>query len=271
MALLDFFKRNQNGNAVRADVTVILNVWKRQYLKEQLDTLSKQTGRYVQVFVIQCGNHVNIDKDVKGFPDLHRIHSTADLKYFFRFSLASYITTKYTWIIDDDVIPSPQWTEACIEMCESTNSIVSSSGRIIPVNDYLPESPKYDGYIPKYFVGDGDNNLSYNYCEADTVVDFGCNSWFLKTDWIRHFWAINPYTLSTGEDIHLGATSKIGGGISTIVPKQTSPGLCGNLRKRYGFDQFASWKRESFLSEREKVLRYLVEDKGWLPKLWSLS
>ncbi|GAB3640257.1 glycosyltransferase [Spirosoma arcticum] len=249
-----------------AEVTVILTVWKRNRLEEQLTSLFAQTEKPYQVWVYQCGNYVNIESVLKRYPEIEFVHSTVNFKYFGRFSLAQFIRSKYVWILDDDVIPSRGWLANSRLKCEVENAIISSAGRIIPDGDYLPERMQN---VKQYFFGDVPANLVYNFCREDTEVDFGCNSWLFKTDWIKAFWQISPYTLETAEDIHLSATCKLKLGIRTIVPQQTDEQTTGNLNVLYGRDAFASWMKPGFQASREGVIRYFIEQMGWQPLLWS--
>ncbi len=216
------------------------------------------------IWVIQCINFVSIKKCKQNYPFVQHIHSSYDLKYFARFSTAIHSPTKYIWILDDDVIPASKWVETAILKCELNNSIICSSGRIVPPNSYSPELITDQTHLEKYFIGDyRDGNM--NYCIQDTFTDYGCNSWFFKTDWIKYFWMTPPYTLLTGEDIHFSASCKIHAGISTLVPKQKSVDYCGNLKRMYGFDQHASWKKDNFIESRKEVFNYLTMQHGWLP------
>jgi hypothetical protein len=251
-------------NPELSGVTVILTVWKRNHLLEQLNSLLNQQQLPYQIWVYQCGNHIDLSKIKKKFPYIEFIQSTFNLKYFGRFSLAQFVRSKFTWILDDDVIPSDNWLEKARKKCELENAIVSCTGRIIPEGDYFPE--RFQN-IDRYFIGDIEPSVLYNSCPTDTVVDFGCNSWLFKSEWIKAFWQIPPYSLATGEDIHLSASCKIKLGVSTIVPYQIDR-TSGNLKKWYGHDNFASWKKSDFQESRASIIRYFVEQHGWKPLNW---
>lgn len=249
-----------------SEITVIITMWKRNHLEEQLHALLNQSEKPKHIWIIQCGNHINLSKTLNKYPEVKLIHSEIDLKYFARFSVALFVETKYIFVIDDDVIPSSTWLENCRSTCENYNMIVASAGRIIPKNDFQPERMNN---VQKYFIGDIDTRVEFNTCLENKIVDFGCNSWFFKTDWIKSFWNISPFTLDTAEDIHLSAVCKIILNISTIVPCQTNGFDTGNLKIKYGRDELASWHKPGFLQKREIVLRYLIEQKGWKPILWG--
>ena len=248
------------------NTTVILTVWKRNYLAEQLKNLLNQTEKPFQIWICHYEDHINIDWVKKKYPEINIIKSCINLKYFGRFAVGQFVKSNYIWILDDDVIPSINWLKNSKKICQEENAIVSGAGRIIPDGDYMPERMSN---IDKYFFGDVTPNYLHNFCDSDTVVDFGCNGWFFKTEWIKNFWRIPPITLDIAEDMHLSATCKLLHGIKTIVPKQTDIDTSGNLNITYGRDEFASWLKPGFIEQREKVIRYLIQEKNWKPILWK--
>lgn len=248
------------------DTVVILTVWKRDHLDEQLAALATQTEKPLQIWIYQCGNHIDVRGILKYYPGVSLIYSDVNLKYFGRFSLAQYVMSKFVWVLDDDVIPSSNWLESSKKKCVEQNAIVASAGRIIPRGEYSPEQLKY---TEKYFYGDVSPRHFWNFCTEDTIVDFGCNSWFLQKRWMPFFWQIAPFTLDTAEDIHLSAALMLKSGIRTIVPKQIDVESTGNLKVMYGHDRDASWVKSDFLEKRKQVLQYLINDQGWQPQLWS--
>ncbi|UHG94585.1 glycosyltransferase family 2 protein [Spirosoma oryzicola] len=250
------YSDNKNGL-----VTVILTVWKRHHLEEQIEAIINQTEQPYQVWVYQCGDHVNINKIKKKFNNIQYINSSVDLKYFGRFSLALHVKSEYVWILDDDVIPSTNWLEDCRKMCENRNSIISSAGRIISYQKNEDGLQITD--LRRFLVGDGCTEKHYNFNENDTEADFGCNNWLFKTEWIYLFWKIKPYTLENAEDIHLSATCKILANIPTIIPAQSEFTSCGNLKKYYGHDEVASWKKINFQKARIEAINYLINEHGW--------
>jgi len=197
--------KKQTDNA-DGNVTVILTVWKRNYLEEQIEAIINQTVRPYQVWIYQCGDFVNTKKLRRIFPNIQWINSSINLKYFGRFSLAVYAKSDYVWILDDDVIPSRSWLSESEKMCNMMNAIISSTGRIISYND-VKKDDTID--LRRYLIGDGHDEMVCNFNDKQRVVDFGCNSWLFKKEWMNLFWKIPPYTLDNAEDIHLSATCKI--------------------------------------------------------------
>lgn len=253
------------------DVTVILNIWKREHLNEQLACLANQSVLPKEVWVIHYENHVASGKTISRYkaklPYINLIKSDKNLKYFGRFSIALNVNTKFTWLIDDDVMPGPIWLENCASRCSQLNSIISCTGRIIPKNDYQPEKIRIGPYS-KQFIGDSRKGGQINLCGEDTVVDYACNSYFYQSKWISAYWSIWPATFLSGEDIHLSASCKVKLDVNTIVLQQDNERNTGNMKRPYGWDGNASWKQNNFLSEREKVFRYFVNELGWRPLKW---
>jgi hypothetical protein len=250
------YAENPNGS-----VTVILTVWKRKHLEEQIEAILNQTEQPYQIWVYQCGDYININRIKRKFPSIQFINSTVNLKYFGRFSLALHVKSEYVWILDDDVIPSTNWLEESRKMSESRNAIIASAGRIITYQKKSTGSEITD--LRRFLIGDGSDERFSNFNEHDIEADFGCNSWLVKTEWISLFWKIKPFTLENAEDIHLSATCKILNNISTIIPAQSESTLCGNLKKVYGHDELASWKKIDFQKERIETINYLIKEHGW--------
>lgn len=268
---IEIHTRHQNAPSVSQEgITVILTSWKRDHLEDQIQALLAQTQPPDTIWIYHCRyfNEPAFELTNK-YQQVKYQFNTDDLGYFGRFSLGLLAPTPYLLIIDDDVIPSPGWIEGCIRLCEENNAIISSAGRIIPENDYTPERVKDATHVKACFIGDNDSASATNLCPENTQVDYGCNSWLIKTAWLNYFWAIRPYTFETGEDIHLSASCYLQGGIKTICPQQKPGALCGNLQKNYGFDEFASWKEDGFIQKRELILKHWINERGWSPIHWQ--
>jgi hypothetical protein len=251
----------------KVSVTVILNIFRRNYLDEQLAAIREQTVTPEDIWIIQLGNYLSPQALLVEFPDIKYIHSTLDIKYFGRYSLARFAKTKYCFIIDDDVIPASSWIETCISICEEYEAIVCSNGRLIPPNDFTPEVAKDDTHFAKYFIGDA-MFTPFNYSERLSLVDYPSSSYFFKTKWLNYFWGIKPYTLECGEDIHLAASCMVRGQVPVVVPQQRNAGESGNITPQYSNDEHASYKRPDFVALRKQILEYLIKKKKWTPLLW---
>ena len=256
----------------RLDVTIVLNLWKRDYFEEQLEALLSQTVWPREIWIIQYENHINItevlNKYKSEFPFITLIRSDKNLKYYGRFSIAINLTTKFAWLLDDDIIPGIQWLENCVKKCDSLNAIITCTGRIIPERDFYPE---YAGNKSDFshFIGDMNEEVRRAFCLEDTVVDYACQSYFFKTEWLKAFWSVWPATFLSGEDMHLSATCKYLLDVNTVVLRQETALDTGSTNLQYGMDAHASFKKTNFFTERAKVLRYHILEKGWTPLLWK--
>jgi len=249
-------------------ISVILTLWKRTHIQEQLEALRAQTLQPSEVWIYHCCNHIRLTREFfSRYPYVRYQHNSSDLGYFGRFSLGLYAKNPYLYILDDDVIPSSGWLERCVQLSQQHNAIISPSGRLIPKDDYTPEYLNQEGKLQGCFVGDGAATAS-NECQEDTFVDFGCSSWFIQTSWLNYFWSLKPYALGTGEDMHLSAACALKAGIRTLVPQQDGQHNSGNVKRIYGHDNLASWKQSSFIKERADVLHYLINECGWRPHRW---
>lgn len=254
------------------DVTIILNIWKRRHLNEQLQSIVDQTVIPKEIWVIHYEQHWQIQTILSSFenclPSITLIESSKNLKYFGRFSLAINVVTEYIWILDDDVIPGRKWMENSCIKCDSLNSIISCTGRIIPKGDYQPEN--LENKSNNHFIGDLNYDDNINFYPIQKIVDFACQSYFFKYEWLKSFWSKWPATFLSGEDIHLSATCKYLLGIDTTVLKQIDHLTSGNLKKRYGYDSSATCKQNDFIMLREKVLKYHILENNWTPLRWRV-
>lgn len=263
---------NAINKTTSASVTVVITVWKRDYLQEQLEALLNQTVLPEQIWIIHYEHHIDprtvVDQYLPVFPSIFIIQSDLNLKYFGRFSIAKHVSSEYVWLLDDDIIPGKSWLERSCKKCAELNAVISCTGRIIPQGDFLPEKG-LNGEIQKYFIGDCYQPGTMNYCPADTLVDFACNSYFIKSQWLTDFWAIWPSTFLSGEDIHLSASLKVMRNVDTVVLAQSCEDTSGNLKKDYSRDEHSSWLKPGFFEIRETILRNMIENRGWKPILWS--
>lgn len=255
-----------------ASITVIITVWKRGYLDEQLNSLINQTVRPRAIWIIQNESHINIkpvvEKYRNTFPAIEVLSSTHNLKYFGRFSLSNLVETEYIFVVDDDVIPSSKWMEICLDKLNTHNSVISCTGRIVKPFTYRPEDMDGEG-MRKYFLGDNQSSVTYNYLSQDSRVDYGCNSYFIRKSWMQYFWATWPATFDSGEDIHLSASLMVAKGIPTFVPQQLTPETTGNLKRKYSLDCYSSWRENDFLAIRQTVFEYWINEKNWEPFHWK--
>ncbi len=254
------------------DVTVLLNIWKRAYFEEQIVAILGQTVLPKEIWILHYEDYVFIhdvvDRFKVEFPHIVVFKSDKNLMFHGRHALAINVHTTFVWLIDDDIIPGKEWLENCSKKCGSLNAIITCSGRIIPKNDFKPEYLE-NKESSSHYIGDLNFSETINFCPKDTIVDYGCQSYFYKAKWVSTFWSVWPVSFLTGDDIHLSATCKYQLNVNTVVLEQKNNLNTGNTKIQYGRDNLASWKEKDFLQEREKVFKYHILDNGWIPILWK--
>lgn len=225
-------------------VTVILTVWKRDYLEEQLLALLRQTVCPYQIWIQQSLHYVDISRIVKKYCDkVYYFCWEENPGVFGRFESVMQVKTPYVCILDDDVIPGDRYMENALKACKRLNAIISPHGRLL--------SP--DTYRTELFVGDG-YEFQHSFCLNDTEVDFGNNAWFFKREWISYFLLEAPLYRNNGEDIHLSAMCRVFGGIPTYVCRQIVPVESGSVKRTYSMDQYALHQMPMFSKERIEVI-----------------
>lgn len=226
------------------EISIILTVWKRNNLEEQLIAIDNQTANIDKVYVYQNESHVDISF-LKDKYDFNHVHSKdVNFKYHGRFVLPLLFSTEYTAIFDDDTIPNRRWLEHCKRLCDQRNCIVGANCR------------NYNGIS----CGLCDGKFNIEPIRGDIVGHF----WFFKTKWIHYMWREAAPTFENGEDIHFCASCQIHGGIDSYIPTQTpdDPDAWGDTRPDLGKDLHAAWRKKNHDSLRYQLYRYWTL-KGW--------
>ena len=174
-------------------ITVILTVYQRNYLYEQLIAACTQTLVPYEIIVFQNEQRRDIMSIVAQIKlqfksiIINVITTTKNLKFHGRFLLPFVIETDYTSIWDDDIIPGPRWLERAVNTSRVLNdSLVGANGRNVHRISHFDTIQKS--------VGDS--------CPvAETQVDFVGHSWTFPTDMIRILWEFEWLTFETGEDM----------------------------------------------------------------------
>lgn len=234
-------------------ITAILTVWKRNHLEEQIQALLEQSVSPKTIWVQQTQHHVNVDDLIYKYRDHIKYTCWEDNPGVFgRFESVKDVTTSYVYIMDDDIVPGSGFLEKALKTSQRLNAIVSPNGRLLNIKNNRTE----------VFVGDG-YEFQHSFCTIDKEVDFGNNSWFFKKEWIDLFLQEKPLFRNNGEDIHLSATCKLLGNISTFVPRQINPNESGNIKRLYSTDDFALHKKMGFGRERVYVIKKF-RNLGWI-------
>ncbi len=86
-----------NDNKEIVDVTILLNIWKREHLEEQLVCILSQSVLPKEIWIIHYEDYVESQNIInlyrQFFSNIILIKSEKNLKYFGRFSIAINVTT----------------------------------------------------------------------------------------------------------------------------------------------------------------------------------
>ena len=235
------------------EITVILTVWKRNHLEEQINALLCQSKPPFEIWIQQTENHVDVNEIIEKYREKVRYFYFKENKGVYgRFESVKDIQTEYVFILDDDIIPGIRFLEIALRKSCELNAIISPNGRILN-----PETNSIDEYIGNGYW------FEHSFCKCDTLVDFGNNAWLFKTEWIDDFLKFPPLYRNNGEDIQLSASLKLLKGIDTYVPEQLIPYESGNIKRHYSSDEHALHKRQGFQDERSEVVQRF-RNEGWV-------
>ena len=163
-------------------VTVILNGYKRNHLKEQVEALDNQTHPVEEIFYWQ--NTVDgfaYDEDT--YSNLNSALSNYNYGVWARFAYALNARTDYVCVIDDDTIPGSKWIENCVNTYETHPGLLGGIGLWFKNKNYeLDLLP--NGEVAKF--GWQVNN------EKPVQVDIVGHSWFFARDLLSVFWREIP-------------------------------------------------------------------------------
>ena len=210
-----------------ADLTVVLNVFKRPYtLAAQIKAVKGQTcpPKKIMIWVNKADN-ITLPSNIREeHPDIHIIESSENVGVWGRFTAAILAQTEYVCVFDDDTIPGRRWFENCFNTMAIKEGLLGTVGlRFKPGNTY--------NCFPR--IGwPGPNSETEQ-------VDIVGHSWFFKRAWLRHLFQTIPTWpayFCAGEDIAFSAGLQAAG-IPTLVP----PHPPGQL-ELYGSLPDSAWK-----------------------------
>jgi len=120
---------NAEETVISDAVTVILTVWKRNHLEEQLSALFGQTTPPVQVRIQQSGHYVDVSEVIEAYRERVRYVCWEDNPGVFgRFESVVEVETPFVYIVDDDIIPGKRFIERALGACKRLNAIISPHG-----------------------------------------------------------------------------------------------------------------------------------------------
>ena len=155
---------------LKDEITVILTVWKRNNLSQQISQLVNQTKKPYQIWIYQNESHLDlsIPEQVKRQFNISVIQSRdINFKFHGRFVLPLLCDTEYVAIFDDDTIPGSKWLENCLDTSKRNNCIVGANGRTMKSG--------FQDSDEQHMLALGDGKP----IEKETQVDFVGHCWFL--------------------------------------------------------------------------------------------
>ena len=242
-------------------ITAILNVYRRpELLMKQVEALRSQTMPPAHIWIWQ--NQAPEDIHFQPPRGSVLVKSSHNFLYHGRFTLPllAQKQSEYIAVFDDDIMPGSRWLENCLNsMMEKPGLYVATGNRLLP--------SEYEGQKRPWF---GWRGLS----ERIEEVDYGGHCWFMKSDWLRYFWAEPPVSLENAEDIQLSFAIQKHAGIRTYAPPHpvNEPDLWSNtVGWEYGRTKVASHKnpptgitKRDWFRQRRKIEQECIT-RGWRP------
>lgn len=242
-------------------ITAILNVYRRpELLAKQVSRLQAQTYPPEHIWIWQ--NQAPEKVEVRIPKGCVHVQSSHNFLYHGRFALAllAQPQSEYIAVFDDDIMPGSRWLENCLtSMMEKPGLYVATGNRLLP--------SEYEGQKRPWF---GWRGLS----ERIEEVDYGGHCWFMKSDWLRYFWAEPPVSLENAEDIQLSFALQKHAGIHTYTPPHPEgyPDLWSNTTGwTYGKTKVASHKnpptgitKRDWFRQRRQIEQECIK-RGWKP------
>ena len=146
--------------------------------------------------------------------------------------------------MDDDIYPNKNCIKHYVSECVKQNSIMGGNGRNAFLNTNKLRFPSMGG-----------SGLRRN-----TLMDFVGHIWCFKKEWLYYMFSVPPFTLDTGEDMHLCFSCKLLGNIDSYCCSHPTVNEIGDrLSGQWASDEFSSYKKTP------KSLRLGVE-KYWQDK-----
>ena len=237
-------------------VSIILNGYKRNHLKEQVDAIKSQTYPVEEIFYWQ--NTVpGFSYDEDTYSELNSALSNYNYGVWARFAYALNCRTDYVCVLDDDTIPGTRWIENCVKTYETHPGLLGGIGLWFNNKNYELELLE-NGEVARF--GWQVNN------PEPVQVDIVGHSWFFARDLLSVFWREIPdnrWTMLCGEDIHFSHMLQKYTDLKTWVPphppKDTS--MWSSLKAiQYGGDHLATANTTVQTGEMAKYLSYCCDN-----------
>lgn len=211
------------------EMTVLLTVYKRDNIKEQLLRMQKQTLQPAKYVIFQNEDHVRVPRieELSGTP-VELIKKKENTKYFGRFEHLIGEQTENFAVLDDDILPGKNFLSHYRSIQRITQGIVGGNGRIGINNPNRAKLTQPRDYGPRF--------RTYK-------VDFVGHAWFFNQKSLNDMWSVEPKTLDTGEDMHLCFSAYLRSGTESFVARQLSwRNQIDTSLNNLASDNFASYK-----------------------------
>lgn len=244
-------------------ITVVLNGYKRQNLKEQVEAIKNQTVPVKEIFYWQ--NTVpgfNYDEDT--YCELNAALSNYNYGVWARFAYALNAKSDYVCVFDDDTIPGSRWLENCLDTYKTHPGLLGGIGLRFKNGQYeLDQLP--NGKYARFGWDNVNPDVAGNN-EEPVDVDIVGHSWFFARDLLSVFWRELPaehWTMLCGEDIHFSYMLQKYTDLKTYVPPHPTndQSMWSSLKAiQYGADQYATAYETLGSGEMKKYLQHCVDN-----------
>jgi hypothetical protein len=267
----------------RADVTVILNTYKRPHtLRQQYEAVVGQScapprsssGR--TILTTGRGSRSTCPRSTRTCLDRWVTVNSVNTNFgvWGRFAFALNARTTYVCVLDDDTIPGARWLENCLETMRTHRGLLGAVGIVHEGTASFAEHRRVGWCAPNQNVEE---------------VDYVGHAWFFEREWLTAFWRelpsrelfayeSEPHALCAGEDMHFSYTLQKYLGLGTYVPPHPVTDLslwCSDpdLATAYGTDDAAvsnlrqpHWKLDrAWAHYRARGFRFLCETRAPQP------
>lgn len=228
------------------DITVIMNGYKRPWLREQLEAIKNQSVKPKEILCWY--NYPGDDSlvDQKVVQNTKCALCNTNFGVWARFAFALNAKTKYVCVFDDDTIPGQKWLENCVNTIQTNRGLLGTIGVIF--------RGKQTYFMENGRIGWGGPN------KETTRVDLVGHSWFFEKEFLSAYWRElpEPQYLLCGEDMHFSYSIQKYLGLNTYVPPHppNDKSLWGSIKGNvYGGGAVSLWQGNPQIKiSKEKVV-----------------
>ena len=221
-------------------VTVILNGYKRPYLKEQLEAINNQTVKVDETLLWYNNPGEGYEVDYEVMSQIPTALCNTNFGVWARFAFAFMAKSEYVCIFDDDTVPGTKWIENCVNTIKEYSGLLGTVGLVYP--NPVPSDSPYCSYYEPY--------IRHGWVKPNAAVeqvDLVGHSWFFKKEWLSTYWREQPdpkYNIC-GEDMHFSYMLQKYLGLNTYVPIHDPNDIetWGSIKgAKYGGDSNSMWE-----------------------------